>query len=413
MNVSILTIGDEICIGQIVNTNAAWIASQVTQLGANVKQHSAVSDELNEINAEFDRLLKSSDVVLVTGGLGPTHDDITRTALCEYFHDELVFHEPTFEYLKERYARRGVELSERNKFQAMLPSTCEVLKNSRGTAPGMLFKKDKKILVSMPGVPNEMKGIMKDHVLPLLKELMAHSDSVTVFKTLLTNGIPESNLADLLGDTNEFLKGATLAFLPSYQGVRLRIGSTTESFLKGNEEIARVEKHIRQKAGKYIYGEGDQNLALAVGNLLKEKNKTVALAESCTGGLLGAALTDAAGSSQYFMGSIICYSNEAKIELLNVPAETILNNGAVSCEVAEELAKNVRLRFKTDYGISITGIAGPGGGTTEKPVGTVWIGIADENSVKAQKFIFGQERMVNRELSVGAALGILLKALKN
>jgi nicotinamide-nucleotide amidase len=294
----------------------------------------------------------------------------------------------------------------------MLPSRCEVLKNARGTAPGMLFKTDGKILISMPGVPNEMKGIMEDHVLPLLKGLMAESDSVTVFKTLLTNGIPESNLADLLGDTDEFLKGTTLAFLPSYHGVRLRIGSVGESFKKGEEEIARVEKYIRSKAEKFIYGEGDQNLALAVGNLLKEKNKTISLAESCTGGLLGAALTDAAGSSQYFMGSIICYSNEAKIELLNVPSETILNNGAVSCEVAEVLAKNVRLRFKTDYGMSITGIAGPGGGTAEKPVGTVWIGIADEHSVHAKKFIFGTERMVNRELSVGAALGILLKDLQ-
>lgn len=411
LSLSILTIGDEICIGQIVNTNAAWIADQCTRIGCKISIHSTIGDDIQIILNELDRLLSHSDAVIITGGLGPTHDDVTKDALCEYFDDTLILHQPTLDYLTTIYARRGQEVSERNATQAMLPSKAIILPNSRGTASGMWFEEAGKIVVSLPGVPREMKGLMEEHVLPRLSKRAAETDDVQLYKTLLTTGITEANLADLIGEPKEFLKDSSLAFLPSYQGVRLRIGVQATNKLNAVAELERIEHYIRGKVNRYIFGENDQTLASVVAGLLIDKKRTVSVAESCTGGMLGAALTDIAGSSAYFEGGVQVYSYTAKQNILNVSPETLAKYGAVSKETVEEMATNVRLKFGTSYGVSISGIAGPGGGLPEKPVGTVWIGLADEFKVTAKKFVFGNERTINRERSVGSALEMLYRAL--
>ncbi|OGU41948.1 MAG: hypothetical protein A2X61_11815 [Ignavibacteria bacterium GWB2_35_12] len=412
IKVSIMTIGDEICIGQIVNTNASWIASQCTAVGAKIINHFAVPDERDAMINGLDMLINNSDFVLITGGLGPTHDDITKPVLTKYFNDTLVLHEPTFKRLKEMYKKRGSEFLERNKCLAYLPSKCRVLSNNAGAAPGMLFEQNGKYIIAMPGVPSEMKEILLNHVLPFIKnEIINKKSDVVLYKTLNTIGIPESHLADLLGNPDEFLNSGSLAFLPSYKGVKLRIGFASENSETAQEEISKIEKYIRSRAGRFISGIGEEVIADTVGKLLKEKSKTVSVAESCTGGLLGGAFTDIPGSSDYFIGGVIVYSNAAKLNILGVPKEIIDKFGAVSEETAIELAKNVREKFNTDYGISVTGIAGPGGGTQEKPVGTVWIGISDSKISVANKFVFADDRTVNRELFVGRALGLLYMKL--
>lgn len=410
LNLSILTIGDEICIGQIINTNAAWIAAECTRISCKILAHSSIGDEMDSIISEIGRLIAHSDALIITGGLGPTHDDITKEAIRAFLGDTIVLHEPTLAYLKEFYTSRNRTLIERNATQALLPSTAQPLHNSRGTAPGMLFDYHGKMIVSLPGVPMEMKGIMTDHVLPLLAKRAAIGD-VLLYKTLMTTGIPEASLADLIGEPSEFLHGASLAFLPSYQGVRLRIGVSAATNIAAEAEIERIETHIRSKAAKFIFGEDNQSLTTVVTNLLLEKKLTVSVAESCTGGLLGAALTDLAGSSAYFEGGVQTYSYAAKEHILSVKHETLTTYGAVSSETVEEMAVNVRQKFSTDFGISISGIAGPGGGLPEKPVGTVWIGLAHPSGVITKRFNFGNDRTMNRERSVGAALEMLYRAL--
>ncbi len=413
LKISILTIGDEICIGQIVNTNASWIANCCTETGARALIHVSVPDEKDMLVKNLEMLIKISDVVLCTGGLGPTHDDITKPVLTEFFSDKLIFHKPTNDYLAELYKKRGVKFSGRNKELAYLPSNCTILHNRVGAAPGMLFESAGKYVISMPGVPSEMKAIMTDHVIPFIKKLIAdRKEDIILYRTLQTIGISESALADLLGKPSKFLRGGSLAFLPSYKGVKLRIGAQASDFETAKISLDIIENHIRSKTEKFIYSVGEESISMKVGKLLRENGKTLAVAESCTGGMLGAALTDIPGSSDYFFGGFIAYSNEAKINLLKIEKEIIDKHGAVSEETASKLAENARALLKTDYGIGITGIAGPGGGTKDKPVGTVWIAISDVNSTEAKKFVFGGDRAINRELSVGQAFGILFSKLK-
>ncbi len=410
MTISILTIGDEICIGQIVNSNAAWLAEQCTQRGWRVAAHSVIGDTLPVIVAEIDRLLASSDVLLVTGGLGPTHDDLTRDALAVYFNDTLERNEEAFAVLKQRLEMRGREVTPRQISQVIIPTKSRPLFNDKGTAPGLRMERDGKLLFAMPGVPSEMKYLTASYVFPELETREAvHT---VLFSTLQTAGIIESSLADLIGSPDSFLEGQELAFLPSTAGVRLRVGITAESREKAQEIMERIEAHLYKSAGAYIYGRGGDTLAGAIGTMLSTAGHTVAVAESCTGGLLGAAFTETPGSSAYFMGGVQVYSNEAKMKMLGVPAEILNTAGAVSRETAELLAANVRTLFGTDYGIGITGIAGPDGGTPEKPVGTVWLSLADANGVQAVRFLFGNDRRVNRELSVTNALWMLYRALQ-
>ena len=413
LDISILTIGDEICIGQVINTNAAWMGKKCTETGCNVIAHSVIGDEKHIIISELDRLTAMSDVVLITGGLGPTQDDITKKVLAEYFGTSLELHQPTLDRFTKRYKKIGLVINEKNRSQAIIPVDCTILENSVGAAPGMMFEKDGKYVISMPGVPIEMQYIMTEHVLDFLKkEIETRHEDIILFKTLNTIGIPESYLAESLGDTDSFINGGSLAYLPSYRGVRLRIGMPGNDFEKAAEKLAEVEEYIRSKSDKFIFAEGETAINIVTGELLIEKQKTVSVAESCTGGMLGASFTDIPGSSAFFEGGILVYSNEAKINILGVNKETIEAHGAVSEETALQLAENVRLKFGTDYGIGITGIAGPGGGTEEKPVGTVWISLSDKNETVAEKFVFWKERQVNRELSVSRALAMLYNKLK-
>jgi len=415
LNISLITIGDEILIGQIVNTNAAWISAECTKLGCKVLAHTVVGDNKDALISELVCLSDVSDVMILTGGLGPTHDDKTKGVLTAYFGDKLVLHNETLEYLEVFFRERGYEISELNRQQAMLPSKCTPLPNRVGTAPGMLFEYNDKLVISLPGVPAEMKYIMKDSVLPLLKKVLTDSNTdVTLYKTIQTAGIPESVLANKIGDPEDFLSGATLAFLPSYFGVRLRIGVTADNFAIAEQKIDGIFQTIKSKVAEYIISENGEPVAETVAKLLIEKQKTIAVAESCTGGMLGAALTDIPGSSSYFLGGVIAYSNESKISIVGVNPQTINKYGAVSRETALELAQGVKSKFKSNIGIAITGVAGPGGGTPEKPVGTICFGLATESRAESWKYFLGSQRDVNRERAVGTALRIIYEAiLKN
>lgn len=411
IKIALITIGDEICIGQIVNTNAAFLAWEMTKLGCDVWHHSTIKDGKEVLQKELDKLIPGSDVIIISGGLGPTHDDMTKPALAEYFDDILVFHEESFQTIKEIFSRRNLEISERNRQQAMLPESCTPLKNEVGTAPGMLFNIDGKYIFSLPGVPAELKHITNHSVIPFINKIIDDKKSdINIYKVIQTAGIAESNLADLIGSL-DFLDGASLAFLPNYRGVRLRIGVNAIDKNEGNKKIEKIENHIYQKAGKYIISSSDENTVEKAAKLLIEQGKTVAVAESCTAGMLGVALTDVSGSSAYFIGGMQTYSNEAKINQLKVKKDTIIKFGAVSEQTALEMARNIRNIFNSDFGISITGIAGPTGGSKEKPVGTVWIGLSSKDRTYAKHFNFGKIRSINRERSVASAIYMLLKEL--
>lgn len=414
MQVSLLTIGDEICIGQIINTNSAWIAEQLTSIGVEVKLHIAVGDNAKDMIDELSFALGVSEMVIITGGLGPTHDDITKPVLTEYFNDKLVYDEESYKNILNFLNQRGIEPTERNRNLAYLPSKCRPLPNAVGTAPGMLFEENGKYIISLPGVPAEMKYIMINSVIPFIKEIItARKDNVVLYKTLQTRGLPESLLAEKVGNVNEFLQNGTLAFLPSAKGVRLRIGVVGSDFEQNEKEIERIETILKQRVGQFIYSSNNETLALLTGNLLTERNETVSVAESCTAGMLGAEFTSNPGSSKYFYGGVIAYDNSIKENILGVNRRVLDEIGAVSKETAEAMAKSIRNIFNTTYGISITGIAGPQGGTDEKPVGTVWIALASPKNVYSHKFYFGQDRESTRQKSVFSAINMLYELLNN
>lgn len=410
MIVSILTIGDEICIGQVTNTNAAWIAEQFTLNGAQVLFHSVIPDNLTFIKSEVYRLWEYSDVIIATGGLGPTHDDITKKALLKLFNDKLIFSEIAYKNIEKFFKARGREITERNRDQAMLPSQCVVIPNPVGTASGMKFERKGKLLYSLPGVPIEMKTIITESILPELLDKM-NSGKRKYFKTFHTCGIPESTLADLIDVENNFEKSVSIAFLPSLRGVRLRFGIEKANQSDANRQFNDIKNILIEKANDFIVGEDNENLVHTIHQLLIKNNKTISVAESCTAGLLGAELSSISGSSKYFLGGVQTYSNNAKISLLNISDDLLNTFGAVSKETAIEMARNVRLKFNSDFGLSITGIAGPEGGTIDKPVGTIWIGISDTIETVAIKYNFGSTRTTNRDLSVTYALYMLFKKL--
>lgn len=413
MNIALLTIGDELCIGQIVNTNASWIADRCTQIGASISCHSTIRDNPVDIIHELDRLRINNSMIIITGGLGPTHDDSTKSTLCSYFHDTLIEHQETLLYLQERYKSRDIVLSERNREQAFVPSSCTVLKNPRGTAPGLLFTQKDCTFIALPGVPSEMKGIMQEYVIPIIQDHFLKEKSLKPsYRTLITKGIPESTLADLIGNPDEFLEmQETLAFLPSFQGVRLRLGVYHHNAEHAKQRLDVLEQILMNKAGKYIYAKDQENLlSKTIENLLIHK-KSLSVVESCTGGKLGSLCTELPGSSVFFKGGFITYSNELKEKLVHVRHDTLLEFGAVSEQTAIEMAIGGRNILDTDFCISITGIAGPDGGTNDKPVGLVWIGLSSKNRTFAKKHIFGTDRDMNRERSVYAALSMLYDEL--
>ena len=412
MRATIVSIGDEVLIGQIVNRNAAWLAEELTLVGCTLVEHVTIGDVALQLTQTLDRLISVSDVIIMTGGLGPTHDDITKDVLTSYTNDQLVVSEGWLSHLHDWMRERGREVTERNAGQALMPSRATILPNPIGTAPGLLLNHNECLLVALPGVPKEMQEITTHHLLPLLQERIdAAREQRSEYVTLLTTGVAESTLADIIGDPSEFLGDCSLAFLPSYHGVRLRIGARSASPLTREQELWRVRDVLMQRVGKHVFGEGKQTIAEVVGQRLKELGHTLAIAESCTSGMLGARLTDISGSSLWFLGGVMCYSNSSKVRDVGVDEQTLMRHGAVSKEVAAQLASGIRERFQSTYGIGITGVAGPGGGSEQKPVGTVYIAVASPRRCVPIRFQFGNDRHVNRERSVGAALGMLWKEL--
>jgi competence/damage-inducible protein CinA-like protein len=411
MNAHIITIGDEILIGQTLNTNAAYIGSKLVDIQVYVKRSSVVSDEEEEILKEFKQCWENNDLVVVTGGLGPTHDDITRQCIVKFFNTELIQSKEVLEDIKTMFAKRGREVTKINEGQALVPKIGKVMRNSRGTAPGFWIEKKNRIFIVMPGVPFEMKEMMESFVLPALKERLQNPKEISLRKTLQTTGIPESGLFEKLGNLDELLEGAKLAFLPSQFGVKLRITSREKTEEEARNKITEVEQRIRSKVGRFIFSREEESLEEVVARLLKERGLTISLAESCTGGGLANALTNVSGASAYFERGIVSYSNASKVEILKVLEDTIAEHGAVSIEVSRQMAEGVKSISGTDLGVSITGIMGPTGATTGKPVGLVYIGLCDDRVCTAKEFRFGDDRIINKQRTIQAALDMIRKHL--
>jgi nicotinamide-nucleotide amidase len=409
MQAEIITIGDEILIGQIVDTNSAWMAQQLNDIGINIKQITSVSDDEQHIINALNEAKNRADIIFMTGGLGPTKDDITKNTLCKYFKTKLVFNEKAYAAVEYQFKIRGKEVTPVNRKQAELPESCTAVYNKNGTASGMWFENDGKHFISMPGVPFEMKAMMENDVLPLLKQKF--KTPFIYHKTVLTQGAGESFLAEMIENWEDNLPPhIRLAYLPSPGAVRLRLTAKgdSEKIKQETEEQVIKLKHIIEK---YIYGYDDETLEGIVGKLLRDKKQTVSTAESCTGGYISHLITSVEGSSDYYIGSIISYANSIKENFLNVDAATIENDGAVSEPVVLAMAKTLKEKFNTDYSIAVSGIAGPGGGSAEKPVGTVYIAIATPQKVFAKSFRFGNNRMRNIHVSGQTALNMLRKEL--
>jgi len=408
ITVSIITIGDELLIGQVVDTNSAWMAQQLNKAGLWVQHRVAVGDVRDDIWGALDEEGARSHVVLITGGLGPTADDITKPLLCDYFGGKMILDEATLQhvtYLFEQVFKRTGPLLERNRKQAEVPDVCTVLKNNNGTAPGMLFEKNGKIFISMPGVPHEMKGLMADHVLPLLKE--RYSLPHISHRTALTFGMGESMLAELLKDWEEALPAfVKLAYLPNYGMVRLRLTASGEKELVEttlDEEFVKLKQLVKA----ILVVDEDLPMEHVVGKLLKGLGKTMCTAESCTGGNIAHLITSIPGSSAYFYGSVVSYDNSIKQSVLGVKTETLQTAGAVSEETVKEMVQGVLKVMQTDYALAVSGIMGPDGGTPDKPVGTVWVAVGNSEKVETRKFNFRFDRAKNIEITSMNALNLL------
>jgi nicotinamide-nucleotide amidase len=394
MLAEIITIGDEILIGQVVDTNSAWLAEQLNLAGIKVKQITSVSDNEDHIITSLSEASKRADIIFMTGGLGPTKDDITKKSLCHYFKTRLVFNEEVYKQVEQFFVYRKLPMIESNRQQAEVPENCTVIPNYKGTAPGMWFIEQGKHFISMPGVPFEMEAMVEHTVIPQLKAKFKLP--VILHRTILTYGIGESFLAEKIKDwENQLPDNIKLAYLPSPEQMRLRMSIVGEHEKELKASLSEQEEKLEQLIGKYIFGYDKQSLSEIIGNLLVKEGKTVSTAESCTGGNIARQLTSIAGSSAYFKGSVVAYSNQVKESLLKVSADDLMQFGAVSEQVVSQMAKGVLELMGTDYAIATSGIAGPDGGTAEKPVGTVWIAVASANKVVANKYLFGNQRDIN------------------
>lgn len=406
MLAEIITIGDEILIGQIIDTNSAWIAKEFNTLGIKIHQITSVSDEASHIKEAVNNAMGTNDIVLITGGLGPTKDDITKQTLCELFETQLIFDETAYENLKAIFTSRGFKMLESNKAQAMLPEICTPIYNTCGTAPGMWFNINGKVVISMPGVPYEMKTMMNLDIIPRLKTQF--SFPVIEHLTLQTAGVGESFIAEKIKDIENSLPGhIKLAYLPSLGLVRLRLtGNGTDSNIL-SEELNHFGDAIQLKLGNAVFASGDISLPEHICQLLESKNKTIALAESCTGGYVSSLIVQVPGCSAFFMGSTVTYSYEAKENILEVKNETLNKYGAVSEECVDEMLQGVIKKYGTDCAIAISGIAGPEGGTVDKPVGTIYIGVIVNEKKVIQRYQFEKNRIRNIERAAMAALNML------
>lgn len=411
MEASIITIGDELLIGQVLDTNSQYLSKNLQTKGIHVNRLISCGDLYEEIWESIDYAFQYSDIVIVTGGLGPTKDDITKKVLCDYFHDNLIFDEQIFKKNLEKYYKISVKITESNKNQALVPEHAKIFSNEIGSAQGMMFEKDGKFLISLPGVPYEMYHIFENG---LSKYLENHLTNCTIFhKTYILTGISESLLAEIIKDWEESLPNyIKFAYLPSYFYLKIRLSCYSADYEK-NDIIKDKISELEPLISKYVISDRDEDIEELLGRLLREKKATISTAESCTGGRIASAISKIAGASDYFKGSVVAYSNEIKENVLNVGKNDIEEYGAVSKEVVSEMARNVRKIMKTDYAIATSGIAGPTGGSPQKPVGTIWIAIADENDVYTINNTFSPYRELNILKTTNLAIASLIKILLN
>ncbi len=410
MQAEIITIGDELLLGQTIDTNSAWIGTELSNIGFDIHRKTSVHDRREDILDALESIKDDTDVVIITGGLGPTSDDVTKPVLCDFFNTRLIPNEEVLTMIRNMMKRRGFTLNENNRRQAEVPESCRILTNAMGTAPGMWFEKKGTIYISVPGVPAEMKYIMSDHVIPDLKKRL--SSQTIIHKNVMTYGTYEAKLAEILTDFEKALPGnIKLAYLPSFGVIKLRLTAKGDDFGKLsniiNEQVVKLYQYIPE----YIFSENEESLEMVIGRLLKEKKMTLCTAESCTGGKIAGMITSIAGSSDYFTGSVVAYANSIKTDLLGVQNELIKQYGAVSEQVVRMMSEGARKLFNTDYSVATSGIAGPGGGSEDKPVGRVWISVSSEECTVTEKQTFSNDRSINIERFSRAALNLLRKQI--
>lgn len=405
----IVTVGSELLTGMIVNTNAAFIGEKLMEAGLDVKWVTSVGDNEEDILHALEIAESRASVIVITGGLGPTHDDITKKTVAHYFRSKLVFDPVLYDSIKARFKMMGRRMPPSNRSQAFIPDNAERLPNLVGSALGLLFIQGDNLFFILPGVPSEMKLMMMDSVIPRIKQLKDRS--VIRVQVIRTADIFESKISQKLEGFQKLFPQVKLAYLPRLPGVDLRLVATGQKKKDCVNAIKRAEEYIHQRVGKYIYGSNDESLEQSVAELLIRKKQTLSIAESCTGGLISHKITQVPGSSKFFHTGVVAYSNEVKIDILHVPKKYIIDYGAVSPQVAEKMAEGVRRAGNSSIGISTTGISGPTGGTSEKPVGLVFIGYADENGTMNKKYIFTKDRWWHKERSAIAALNIVRNTL--
>ena len=412
IQVEIINIGDELLIGQVVNTNASQMAQKLNSYGFNVLATSVIGDNANQIIESLDIALKRSDCVLITGGLGPTKDDITKKILAEYFDSELVINKEVEEHVRSYFTRKQLPFTETNRAQALVPEKCKVIFNPVGTAPGMCFEKNGKLIVSMPGVPFEMR-VMMEKVIEIMKNFFNQHTKI-LHRTLLYANIGESFLSDMISDFEDSLPSyISLAYLPKSNTIRLRLTAKTDEDIDLEKNLDEKVNQLIGLTKNFFMGFEIDNVATILGNELKSLNKTLSVAESCTGGYISHLITSNAGSSQYYKGSVTAYANQTKENLLGVGKDTLLKFGAVSKEVAEQMSQGIMRELNSDYAIATTGIAGPEGGSEEKPVGTVWISVSSDKKTVAEKYFFPTTRDNFIERASNQALLMLIKLIKD
>lgn len=411
MKSTIVTIGDEILIGQILDTNSRYISKALNRLGVVVAERTSIGDSAEQIISTLDRALKSTDIIIITGGLGPTKDDITKHTLARYFNSELIYNEAEGRFIEELLARRGIAFNDLNRGQAMVPQCCTVLHNAHGTAPGMWFERDNKVVISLPGVPFEMEHLIDDSVIPMLRERFELK--AIVHRTMITSGIAESILAERIAEwENNLPQTLHLAYLPAPNVVRLRLSAYEVDGVSVRAEIESQFAMLQQIIPEAVVGFEDASVEELVHNILIERGLTLSVAESCTGGNIAAKFTAMAGASQYFQTGVVSYSNSAKSDILGVNPDDITQYGAVSEQVAKQMAEGVKKAGKSHYAISTTGIAGPTGGSEAKPVGTVWIGISTPTRTFAVMKNCGTDRHQIIQRATAYAIHLLLDELK-
>lgn len=406
----IIAIGDELLYGQTLDTNSHWISGELDKVGIKVVRRTTVGDIESEILTAFAEAEKRADIILITGGLGPTNDDLTKPCLAKYFNCKIVMFEDALRDVTTFFAIRGRELTELNRQQAALPECCKAVRNELGTAPGMWFDRSDKVFVSMPGVPHEMKKMMTDNVIPQL--LQKYQTPTIRHQIIKTVGIGESFLAEKIASWENALPShIKLAYLPSLGEVKLRLTAIGQSAEAMDVELKEWVEKLKPLASQYIYGYNETPLEAVIGQLLRDRKLTLSIAESCTGGYLSHLITSIPGSSEYFLGTMIPYAYEIKMRQLGVKPETLEKHGAVSEPTIIEMANIVRAKFSTDIGVATSGIAGPGGATPEKPVGTVWIAYSDKHQTVTRKLQLSTDRMINIRMSSVAVLNLIRLSL--